>query len=248
MDFFQFPNSFIKRQREDFNDMFVAENNYRISRGDISLVFVLTYNDEHIHNMFGQNMLDSDDLKCYAKSSRFAKFLRRSLGYTFDFVCVGEFGQGGETHNYHGSRGVGNNPHYHCVGWFHRVGSRNQSSLVRWFMKIGLPLDLAMYNDFDLLPLLVRYEWQKCLEDNIIDYGNNPWLRSKGLGYVRLDGQVRSSYSGGSYIGKYIGKDIRALYLSCYKDYFVPNLVTTLYSAIHEWLYNSNSSKRTSYD
>lgn len=242
LEFHQFTSSYIKSQREDFNDMFVAENNFRISRGDLSIVFVLTYNDEHIHKVFGQNMLDSDDLKRFSKSSRFSKYLARTLGYSFDFVCVGEFGEGGRTHHYYGRRGAGNNPHYHCIGWFHRIGERNHDSLLRWLEKVGLPLQLAMYQDKDLLPLLVRFEWQGCLDDDIYQYAANFWSRSKGLGFVCLDGPVRSSYSGGSYIGKYIGKDIRSLYLNTYKDYFVPNLVTTLYSCCKEWLYNENQS------
>ena len=234
MDFHVFDASHIKSMREDFNDMFQAEADFRKKRGDLSLVFCLTYNDEHLHVAYGHNMLDSDDLKRFSKSSRFEKFLNRTLGYTFDYVCVGEFGEGGRTHHYVGKRGVGNNPHYHCVGWFHKIGQRNQSSLVAWFLKKNIPLYLTTYTDEELLPLLVRFEWQGCVDDDPLTYALNPFSRSLGLGYVKLDGEIRFSNAGGSYISKYIGKDIKKLYQDCFSNGYVPQLLAILKDAVTE--------------
>lgn len=236
MEFNYYDASHIKSMREDFNDMFQAEATYREQRGDWSCVFCLTYNDEHLHVAYGHNMLDSDDLKRFSKASRFEKFLNRTLGYSFDFVSVGEFGEGGVTHNYHGKRGKGNNPHYHCVGWFHKIGKRNQSSLVKWFLKKNIPLYLTTYTDEELLPLLVRFEWQGCLDNDPLAYACNPRSRSLGLGFVKLDGPIRFSSAGGSYISKYIGKDIKKLYSSTYKDGYVPQLVSLLRDAVDEEL------------
>jgi len=243
MDFHTFDASHIKSMREDFNDMFQAEAEFRRKRGDLSVVFCLTYNDEHLHIAYGHNMLDSDDLKRFSKSSRFEKFLNRSLGYSFDYVCVGEFGEGGATHHYVGKRGKGNNPHYHCVGWFHKIGQRNQSSLVNWFLKKNLPLYLTTYTDEELLPLLVRFEWQGCVDDDPLSYALNPFSRSLGLGFVKLDGQIRFSNAGGSYISKYIGKDIKSLYRDCFGDGYVPQLLAILKDAVSENLVELPVSK-----
>ena len=63
MEWHYYDASHIKSMREDFNDMFQAEADFRQKRGDLSVVFCLTYNDEHLHVAYGHNMLDSDDLK-----------------------------------------------------------------------------------------------------------------------------------------------------------------------------------------
>lgn len=213
-------DSELKSRREDFNDMFMAECDYRAERGDISIVFVLTYNDEHLCHKYGQNLLDADHLKMFSKSSRFAKMLRRKYGYEFDFVCVGEYGNGGKSHNKVGQRGVGQNPHFHCAGWFHKVAD------------VELPAGFVPERD---LPLLIRQEWQRCSEYDIIRYAASPELRALGLGFVCLDGPIRSKKNGGSYISKYISKDIQSLYCEIYLKgfcrYLCPALCCALRSA-----------------
>lgn len=229
LDFFNFSASRIKSQREDFNDMFVAENNFRVNRGDYSLVFCLTYNDEHLRKYCGHNMLDSDDLKVYAKSSKWSKMLERVYGFTFDFVAVGEFGNGGESHNFRGSRGKFENPHFHCVGWFHRVHKPDEHLEEKL---VNSPLEFL--SEYERLCWLVRDAWQCSSHDNIEAYARDVFSRRLGLGFVKLDGPVRSSFSGGSYIGKYIGKDIARLSRECFRDCFVGHVDSILKDFVRE--------------
>lgn len=189
MAFTSYDHSHLKSIRDDFNDMFTAEARMREKRGDMSLVFVLTYNDEHIHHFYGNNVLDADDLQRYSKASRFAKRLKK-LGYEFDMISIGEYGNGGESHSYVGKRGKGQNPHFHCVGWFHK------------FRESAIDLDI------EYLSLLVRREWQGCDTNDAVSYGRNKKDRKLGLGYVRLDGPIQLPESGSAYISKYMGKDM----------------------------------------
>lgn len=210
LDFKRFTWSDIKSQRDDFNDMFVAEQLYRESRRDLSLVFCLSYNDEHLHIAYGHPQVDSHDLSMFAKSSAWCKQLDRKLGYTFDFVCVAEYGEGGKSHNCIGKRGKGNNPHFHCVGWFHQKRVVDfRSPEVREFLQ---DCGITATDHFSVLSQLVRYNWQRDLTPDIITYAHDFAARAKGLGFVSLDGSVRCPYAGGAYVGKYIGKDIKQLY------------------------------------
>lgn len=185
--FMKYENSHLKTIRDDFNDMFAAESRKREKQHDKSIVFCLTYNDEHLRTFYGNNVLDADDLQMFAKSSAFAKRLK-ALGYEFDFVSVGEYGNGGESHNYHGKRGKGQNPHFHCVGWFHKLS--------------------PYYPDLDYgyLCRLLRREWQGCDTETAVAYGRNKAERKLGLGFVKLDGEIICAEAGGSYISKYLGK------------------------------------------
>lgn len=216
----------IKNIREDFMDMFAAEHNLRKNNGDISCVFVLTYNNEHLTKKYGRNLLNSDDLKVFSKSSRFYKNLVRNLGYTFDFVCVGEYGSDGKGHSKKSTRGYGNNPHYHCVGWFHKLPIRSKSNVKAYLSSLGI----SSSDPSVFLPLLVRYEWQKSLHNDILMYSKSYSDDSKG--FVELDGEVRSSAGGSTYISKYIGKDIKKLFLDTYFKGFVPSVVRALEETI----------------
>lgn len=218
----------IKRQREDFNDMFNAEYKARLSAGDLSLVFVLTYNEAHVHYQYGRNVLDADDLKCFSKASKFAKRLSRTFGYTFDFVCVGEYGNGGESHDYKGKRGKGNNPHFHCVGWFHK--EFDTDAWKDYMQEIGIK-----YVDiYDAMCKLVRVTWQGDTCNDAKIYGRNVEAQKRGLGFVKLDGSIRSAHNGGSYISKYLGKDIRKTFLHEYFGQFLKHFEQIAIDAIYE--------------
>lgn len=184
--------------RLDFCDLFAFEAEKRKRLGQPSVVFTLTYNDEHIHTYYGLNSLDSDDLhKRISKASAFGKRLLRHYGLEFDYICVGEYGNGGASHDYVGKRGKGQNPHYHCVGWFAPVEGAQP--------KFKVP-------SYERLCLLLREAWQGCEEDNPHIYGLSKEMRSKGLGYVRLQGEIISPSKGCNYIAKYMGKDMLQLH------------------------------------
>lgn len=218
-----FSASHIKQMRDDFDDMFDAECVKRQADGDLSVVFTLTYNDEHITHKYGQNLLNADNLKVFSKSSRFAKMLRRKYGFVFDMLSVGEYGNGGESHHYVGVRGRGQNPHYHCAGWFHKVedveGVENCSI---WHNGVCVAHGLV-----EVLPMLLRLEWQKCVESDPVVYGRNKFLRSLGFGYVRLQGPIQSK-RGGTYISKYIGKDIGNVFFTAYSRSLCPTIYCRL--------------------
>lgn len=234
LDFHRFDASMIKSIREDFHDMFTAECIEREKAKDLSVVFCLTYNDLHLRSKYGQNLVDSDDLKVFAKSSAWHKWLVRNCGFTFDFVCVGEFGNGGKSHCGFSTRGVGNNPHYHCVGWFHKFGLWT-SDYVKFKLCERLGLDKSWeYDLYDLLCMYVRYAWQNNLVDSIEDYSSDRLLQTCGLGFVELSGKIKYSVRAGSYISKYIGKDIKSLQMSRYIANFNAALFSTLCDSVKE--------------
>lgn len=194
----EFFYSKLRDLRLDFCDLFAYEAMERQRNGHQSVVFTLTYNDEHLHTWYGLNSLDSDDLhKRISKASAFAKRLRRQYGLQFDYVAVGEYGNGGHSHDFVGKRGVGQNPHYHCVGWFSPVPDTKP--------KFKIPT-------YERLCLLLREAWQGCEEENPHIYGRSKEMRSLGLGYVRLQGPIACATKGCNYIAKYMGKDMLQLH------------------------------------
>lgn len=206
--------------REDFEDLFTAEHDYRTKRGDKSVVFCLTYNDEHIRNFYGHNVLDSDDVhKRLSKASKFGKKLQRA-GYTFDYVLVGEYGNGGVTHGVHGVRGSGNNPHFHGCGWFHKFDDSKPTL------------------SYDVLCRMLREAWQGCDEANPSVYGSSRVMRAAGLGYVCLSGEIICPTAGVQYISKYIGKDIMTLHKDMLAEVLPGAFKQVAYAAIIEFFNN----------
>lgn len=238
LDFHRYDASFVKSQREDFHDMFSAETIKREKDGDLSVVFCLTYNDLHLRNKYGQNLVDSDDLQVFAKSSAWHKWLCRNVGYSFDFVSVGEFGNGGKSHCGFSSRGKGQNPHFHCVGWFHKFHGYTDD-FVNFRLRNKLFGDNShetymSVSTYDLLCLYLRLGWQNNLVDDINDYASDRLLQTCGLGFVELSGKIRYSVRAGSYISKYIGKDMKGLQMSNYFNTFNQSLFDVLSDAVRE--------------
>lgn len=238
LDFHRYDSSLVKSQREDFHDMFSAETLKREKDGDLSVVFCLTYNDLHIRNKYGQNLVDSDDLQVYAKSSAWHKWLCRNVGYSFDFVSVGEFGNGGKSHSGFSKRGKGQNPHFHCVGWFHKFYGYDDS-YVNFLLRRKLFGENShetwvTRSTYDLLCLFLRLGWQNNLVDCIEDYASDRLLQTCGLGFVSLDGKIKYSVRAGSYISKYIGKDMRGLQMSSYHTSFNQSLYSVLCDSVRE--------------
>lgn len=238
LDFHRYDASLVKSQREDFHDMFSAETLKREKDGDLSVVFCLTYNDLHLRNKYGQNLVDSDDLQVFAKSSAWHKWLCRNVGYSFDFVSVGEFGNGGKSHSGFSSRGKGQNPHFHCVGWFHKFGFFTDDivnfRLRRKLFGMNTSESFFKRSTYDLLCLYLRLAWQNNLVDNIEDYASERLLQTCGLGFVSLDGKIKYSVRAGSYISKYIGKDMRGLQMSSYHTSFNQSLYSVLCDSVRE--------------
>lgn len=87
-------------------------------KGGFTQFVTLTYNDEAIPKYNGHNCLRNSDIRYLFHDTRFFKDLKKKYGYTFKYYCGAEFGEGGETHQYKGKRGYGNNPHYHIIIFF----------------------------------------------------------------------------------------------------------------------------------
>ena len=212
----------IRQIREDFNDMFKSENESRLSDGDMSIVFVLTYRNEQLRYRFGRYVVDAEDLSRFSKSSRLEKVYERAFGYEFDFISVGEYGEGGITHGVVGIRGKGNNPHFHCCGWFHCIGDYDLSKIytalqsaqhpvtyaktledfVKWYSRLS-DIKSCLY---DWMCFLLRHEWQSNNCQSIQDMSKSP-VTHTGLGFCKLDGKIQ--FSGASaYLSKYMGKDM----------------------------------------
>lgn len=219
----------IKTMREDFIDMCEAEIDFRKKHGYKSLVFALTYNNEHLTLRYGHNMLNANDLKIFAKSSRWYKALERSISLDFDYVCCGEYGEGGFTHGYKGVRGKGNNPHYHCIGWYkyYLVDKDILYKYLRSFGEAGEELIklIEENKNYDFFPELVRLAWQYDINDDIESYATCHCPES--IGFVKLSGEIFSS-KGGSYVGKYIGKDINKLFDDSYNKGLQPAVIRNI--------------------
>lgn len=245
----------IKSDREDFRDLFTAEHSYRLEHGYKSIVYCLTWNDEHVHYKYGRNVLHAPDLDRYSKSSAFAKRLKRLFGVTYNYVCVGELGCGGETHEKKSTRGYGNNPHYHCVGWYNvPTKISNIKSVIDLLKEIHFlnpdyfydpkQVDETNYNlvtekyildNFDsIFCSYLVYSWQGNLEPDILKYGRSKILRSQGLGHVELSGEIITAVGGSSYISKYMGKDMFNMYKGLYYKKMLHELAHYLTSSLTE--------------
>lgn len=224
----------IQNYRDDFCDMFTAEHRFR--KYDISIVFCLTYNDSHLHKKYGRNLVDSYDLQRYSKASKFCKRLLRTFGYTFDFVSVGEYGEGGASHSYIGKRGKGMNPHFHCVGWFHKVDNLPDKLAIDYLKELEYPFPHLWSSDKStVLYDLLKYEWQQDFIGDELVYGKaykRGVISPDSIGFCKLSGRIISSFKGSAYISKYIGKDIRKIFNSCYYNGFIPSLIDAFNKAL----------------
>lgn len=214
--------SHVRSIREDFNDMFAAENQFRTARGDKSIVFILTYRNEKIKYRFGRYVVDGDDLHRFSKSSRLEKVYERAFGYRFDFISVGEYGEGGASHNVVGKRGKGNNPHFHGAGWFHRIGNYDLSRIYTALLSIEYPCVCGIDSEYfvelyskslnidtllyDWMIALLRFEWQKNNCCSIVEMSKSA-VTPDGLGFCKLDGEIQFD-GASSYLSKYMGKDM----------------------------------------
>lgn len=227
-------SSHVCQIREDFNDMFAAENEMRTKRGDRSIVFILTYREEKLRYRFGRYVVDGEDLHRFSKSSKLEKIYERAFGFKFDFISVGEYGEGGLTHGVIGKRGKGNNPHFHCAGWFHKIADPDLSRIYTALCDINYPcvyaIDRQYFIDlyskspnldqylYDWATALLRYTWQKNNCQSIVSMSKSPYTLN-GLGFCKLDGEIR--FDGASaYLSKYMGKDMLNFHNELVRDHF----------------------------
>lgn len=108
----RFPSSssykVLRSKRESYETRLYWEYKYCEYLGGQTFFYTLTYNDKSIPKFYGRNCFDYEDLR-YLLNGGFKKYLLRNFGTDFKYFVGAELGDG------KGSRGVGNNPHYHVL-------------------------------------------------------------------------------------------------------------------------------------
>lgn len=107
-----------KRKQEGYETRLYYEFLETQKKHGFTVMVTLTYNDKNIPKFHGFNCIDTSDIRYLTHDTRFFKDLESTHGYSFKYFVGAEFGEGGETHNYQGVRGIGNNPHYHVIFFF----------------------------------------------------------------------------------------------------------------------------------
>lgn len=108
----RFPSSstykFNRSKREGYETRLYWEFKFCEFLGGQTFFYTLTYNDNAIPKYYGKNCFDYQDLR-YLLNGGFKKYLLRNFGTDFKYFVGAELGDG------KGSRGLGNNPHYHVL-------------------------------------------------------------------------------------------------------------------------------------
>lgn len=103
----------VRRQRQS---AYYIRNYYEFKgcqdSGGFVTFYTFTFNDRALKKINGHNVLDNDALHWFLRDSGLRKAVRR-FGFTFKYFVAPEFGEG------KGSRGYGNNPHFHGVFYFY---------------------------------------------------------------------------------------------------------------------------------
>ena len=121
--------------------------------------YTFTYNDNALPKYMGLPVFDYSHVRKLT-NGRIQKELLRKYGYECHYAIFPENGEGGESHNYKGKRGKGNNPHYHAVFFlFPRLMRDEKGSII-----LPLKRDLSVSQPREITALkfreLVRSVWQ----------------------------------------------------------------------------------------
>ena len=97
-----------KSKIEGYESRLYWQYRYCQDVGGQTFFYTLTYSDKNLPEMYGQPCFDYEDLRDLFTGG-FRKMLLRKYGTTFKYFVGAELGDG------KGSRGFGNNPHYHVL-------------------------------------------------------------------------------------------------------------------------------------
>lgn len=162
--------------------------------------YTLTYNDNHIPKYLGKNCFSYKDIR-YITNGSLSKILKRKYGSCLKYFCACETGEG------KGTRGLGNNPHYHFIFFVEPFLDPDGNPIIEGYKKI------TPQHFKDLLYTL----WQGYPSNVFI-----PWQLAK-FGHVqegKYNGEVLSCEAF-KYCGKYVVKDTEQRnYEDWLKDYW----------------------------
>lgn len=149
--------------------------------GGRTYFYTFTYNDKSLPSYLGVNCLRNSDIREFFRLSGFDKRLLRDYGYTCQYFVSCELGEG------KGSRGIGNNPHYHCIIFLTPTDDKK---------------DKKHLTDSQFYELVTEY-WQ----------GSNwrdmrPQQYKYGIAMPGDDLGLVSSAKGLNYVSKYVLKDV----------------------------------------
>ena len=123
-----FPSSVsysaVRSKREGYEARLYWEYLYCRDLGGQTFFYTLTYNDDAIPKFYGKNCFDYKDLR-YLLNGGFKKYLLRHFGTEFKYFVGAELGDG------KGSRGIGNNPHYHILFFLRPSSDKKYHSLYK---------------------------------------------------------------------------------------------------------------------
>lgn len=103
------------------------ESQFIESRNGSSAFLTLTFNNSSLIHIGSQNYLNNSAFQSFLKSLR--EYCSR-LNHKLSYFCTCEFGEG------KGSRGLNNNPHYHCLFFFYPLSSSTAPLTSYQFMAI----------------------------------------------------------------------------------------------------------------
>lgn len=178
--------------------------------------YTLTYNDKSIPKFYGVNCFDYEDLR-YLLTGGFYQYLRRNYGTKLRYFVGAELGDG------KGSRGMHNNPHYHCLFFlepdkeplcpYQKISSVDFRHLVRLYWQ-GFDQDTDGYKDYREAKFGIAKEGDDL--GLVSDYRACAYCAKYVIKDVKL---VRSEDKIAHYVRFYTNKVYKGSYQS-YLDYY----------------------------
>ncbi|QCS35916.1 hypothetical protein [Capybara microvirus Cap1_SP_45] len=147
-----------------------------------TMFLTFTYCDNALPILYGIPTVDNNNIRYLLRNSYLPKFVA-SKGYKMSYMIVPEFGEG------KGSRGVGNNPHFHC--------------LLHFYKETGEPFAYA--DGVDIYNKILNL-WQGTNPDGTIT--RDPLKYHFGMVQASANGLYIDDYKACSYVSKYTSKDI----------------------------------------
>lgn len=179
------------QKMEGYETRLYYEYQLTLARGGFAQFFTLTYNDNRLPKFHGIPCIDNRHIRYLFHDTVFFRKLESRYGYTFKYFVGAEFGDGGESHNYKGQRGAGNNPHFHLILFLTPL--------------LDPKTGLRLYPHVNLHPYVVKkaimHYWQgDALNPRNFDFG------LIHTGKVDINGVIRD-FRAISYASKYCVKD-----------------------------------------
>lgn len=178
----------------------------------------LTFNDNALLKVFGQNWCNNVTFRQLMINKVYKTLLRR-YNCSCRYFCVGELGEG------KGSRGVGNNPHFHCLFFVYLNAPLTLKRVYKNTKRVNVfdGVHVGRIPNSDEFMAIVSDYWRgSCRNPQDAPFGICSY--SQGRPEILGDGAF-------NYVVKYCIKD------SCYKDKYnvLYNKVYTYLTTMFDW-------------